>query len=302
MGVIQDNGDLPDLDIATEADPTGARQQVSLSPATLTALENITATLDAASLAALETTSVANLLNPHPVSGTVNVANFPTGQTVDVTDRAARENGRIRVWNGTDEASILGRASIPSATDYGMAVVPLNIPRPSYQAVTGEITSGVAVATAQSLTLWHSATFVKDVFIIEIGANVGVQHTAGRFAFELQYIVAEAATPGGTQLSPQALDRGLAASGLTVRQLPAQPSNTGAVFQRAVQAPAAAATPQGTNYDGVVIYRAKDLDDYSDAIKLRNGVAEGLTVRQNIITALTTAPVFSVYARWVERA
>lgn len=302
MGVIQDNGDLPDLDIATEADPTGNRQQVSLSPATLTALENITATLDAASLAALETITVANLLNPHPVSGTVSVANFPAGQTVDVTDRAARENGRFRVWNGTDEASVLGRGAIPSATDYGMAVVPLNIPRPSYQAVTGEITSGVAVATAQLMTVWHPSNLAKDAFIIEIGANVGVQHTAGRFSFDLQYISAENATPGGTTVTAQPLDRALSVSGLVVRQAPAAPTTIGQVFQRAAQGPATAATPQGTNYDGVVIYRAKDLNDYSDAIKLRNGVAEGLTVRQNIITALTTAPVFSVYARWVERA
>jgi hypothetical protein len=81
MGTTLDNGDLPDVAMATEADPTGDRQMVALSPATLTALESVTAALDAATLAALETISVANLLNPHPVS----VGNFPATQPVSGT-------------------------------------------------------------------------------------------------------------------------------------------------------------------------------------------------------------------------
>lgn len=330
MGTLLDNGELPDVDTATEASPTGDVQLVGLSSASLAALENVTAALDAATLAALETITVANLLNPHPVSGTVSVGNLPATQpvsgtvgvsnfpatqpvtgtfwqatqpvsgSVDVTDRAGREAGRVRVWDGTDEATVLSRGTVPSSADKGLCVVSLNQPRPSYQAVTTEITSGTAVAVARSLSIWHPAALAKDVYILEIGANVGVQHTAGRFAFELTFISAESAT--GTAVTAQQLDRSQPASGLSIRQAVTAETATGAIFQRAVQGPSAAATPQGTNYDGVVIYRAKDLDDYSDAILLRNGQAEGLLVRQNILATLTTAPIFSVYARWVERA
>lgn len=313
MGTTLDNGDLPDVTMATEAQPTGDVQLVALSAASLAALEQVTAALDAASLAALETISVGNFPATQPVSGTVT-ANAGTGPwpmtdnggsltvdgAVDQTDRPAREAGRVRLWDGTDEATVLPRGTVPTAADKGICVVPLNQPRPAYQAVTAEITSGTAIAVARPLQIWHPATLAKDVYILEIGANVGVSHTAGRFAFELSFVSAESAT--GNVVTAQPLDRGQPASGLSLRSVATAETLTGAVFQRAVQGPSAAATPQGTNYDGVVIYRAKDLDDYSDAILLRNGVAEGLLVRQNILATLTTAPIFSVYVRWVERA
>lgn len=239
-----------------------------------------------------------------PVSGPITDAQLRASSVpVDVSDRAARENGRVRLWDGADEATVIQRGTIPSATDKGLAVVPLNQPRPSYQVVTPEITSGTAVAIARPLQLWHPATLLKDVFIIEIGANVGVQHTAGRFAFEIEFITAESATGTLITANVQQMNRGDSVTGLTARHsVTAETPVAAGVFQRAVQGPSAATTPQGTNYDGVVIYRAKDLDDYSDAILLRNGVAEGLLVRQNIIAILTGAPIYSIYARWIERA
>ena len=222
---------------------------------------------------------------------------------VDASDRAVREVGRVRIWDGADEATVIPRGTVPTANDKGMCVVSLNVPRPAYQVVTGEITSGTAVAVANPLTIWHPVTLTKDVFITEIGVNVRIVQTAGTYAFELSFISAEAATPGGTTLTPQQLDRSQPASGLTVRQSPTgAPTLTGQIFQRAAQALPAAAVPQISNYDGIVVYRARDLDDYSDAILLRNGQAEGIVIRQNIITTLSTAPVFSVYARYVERA
>lgn len=222
---------------------------------------------------------------------------------VDTSDKPTREAGRVRIWDGADEATVIQRGVAPSASDKGLAVVPLNQPRPSYQVVTPEITSGTAVAIARPLQLWHPATLLKDVFIIEIGANVGVQHTAGRFAFEIEYITVESATGTLITTNVQQTNRGDPNTGLTARHsVTAETPATAGVFQRAVQGASTAATPQGTNYDGVVIYRAKDLDDYSDAIVLRNGVAEGLLVRQNILAILTGAPIYSVYARWIERA
>lgn len=207
--------------------------------------------------------------------------------------------------DGSDNvAALIQRGTLPGANDYGLAVVPLNTPRPAYQVVTPEITSGTAVAIARPLQLWHPAALLKDVFIIELGANIGVPHTAGRFAFEIEFITAESATGTLTTANAQQTNRADPATGLTVRHsVTAETAAAAGVFQRAVQQPyVQASNTAGTNYDGVVIYRAKDLDDYSDAIKLRNGVGEGLLVRQNILATLTGAPIYSVYARWVERA
>lgn len=249
-----------------------------------------------------------------PVSGTLTDAQLRASAvpvsgngTFDTSDRTTREVGRVRLWDGVDEATIIPRGSVPSPTDKGVAVVSLNVARPSYQVVTPEITSGTAVAVARPLQIWHPNTSLKDVFILEIGANVGVMHTAGRYSFEIEFITAESATGTLITTNVQQTNRGDAATGCAVRHsVTGETAATAGVFQRAVQAPFTTTTSgvqaPATNYDGVVIYRAKDLDDYSDAIMLRNGVNEGLLVRQNILSILTGAPIYSIYARWVERA
>jgi hypothetical protein len=239
-----------------------------------------------------------------PVSGTFWQATQPVSlatNTPDVTDRATREVGRARLWDGTDEATVIPRGTAAASTDKGLAVVVLPARQPTYQCVTAEITSGTAIATAQNLTFFHPNTLAKDVFIVEIGVNVRIVQTAGTFGWELQFFTAEGGTPGGTALTPQPLNLGDAASGLTVRTSP-----TGAVtvagqtFQRASFPLPAAATPfDGSSNHGTIIFRAETPEE---GITLRSGQAEGLLVRQNIIATLTTAPVFNIYARYIERA
>lgn len=223
--------------------------------------------------------------------------------TPDVTDRAARELGRTRIWDGTDEATVLPRGTVPGASEKGLCVVPLNQPRPAYQVVSGQLTSPTAVAVTQVMALWHPSTLAKDVFIIEIGVNYqSAAWATGRFDWRLTFISADATT-GGTTATPQPLDLSLPASGVLVSfQRTAGATTTGQVFQRAGQPAPAAGTPYITAYDGVVIFRAKDLDDYSDAIRLRSGVSEGLLVQQDISVTIATAPIFNIYARWIERA
>lgn len=237
-----------------------------------------------------------------PVSdGAGSLTVDPNAGTVwDVSDRAAREAGRVRLWDGTDEATVLPRGTVPTASDKGVCVVPLNVIRPSYQVVTTEITSATTVGVKQNLHLWHPASLAKDVFIVEIGVNTRIVQTAGTFAWELSFT--SAIGTGGTTATPQQLNNADPASGVEARIVQTGGGTLkGQIFQRASQPLPAAATPW-VGYDGIVIYRAKDLDDYSDAILLRNGIAEGLNIQQNVIAALTTAPIFSIYARWVERA
>lgn len=241
---------------------------------------------------------------PVPVSGTFWQTTQPVSLATnapDVTDRAAREAGRVRLWDGTDEATILPRGTVPTAADKGVCVVPLNVSRPAYQVVTAEITLATTVGVKECLNLWHPSSLTKDVFILEIGVNLGVPFTVGRMAYEISFT--SAIGTGGATVTPQQLNRADPASGLEARVVKTGGGTlAGAIFQRATQAPASAANPNSTNYDGIVVYRAKDLDDYSDAILLRNGVAEGLNVQANVLTALTGAPIITVYARYVERA
>lgn len=241
-----------------------------------------------------------------PVSGTFWQATQPVSmatQAPDVTDRATREVGRVRLWDGTDEATVIPRGSVPASTDKGLAVVPLNVSRPAYQVVSGQLTSPTAVAVTQVMALWHPSSLAKDVYVIEIGVNYqSAAWATGRFDWRLTFISADATT-GGTTATPQPLDQSLPASGMLVSfQRTAGATAAGQVFQRAAQPAPAAATPYITSYDGVVIYRAKDLDDYSDAIRLRSGVAEGVLVQQDIAVTVATAPIFNIYARWIERA
>jgi hypothetical protein len=232
------------------------------------------------------------------------IAADANGMDVDVTriaDSPTREVGRARIWDGTDEATVIPRDTEPTATDKGLAVVPLKTPRPGYQVVTPEITAPTAIGVTRPLQLWHPSSLAKDVFITEIGVNIaGAAITAGRYAWELSFISAESAT--GTVITPQQMNRGDAASGLTVRQAVTAETLTGQIFQRATSGPMVAATPNITQYDGVVIFRSKDVDAYSDAITLRNGQAEGLLVRLNIIATLTGVAIFTAYCRFIERA
>lgn len=223
--------------------------------------------------------------------------------TTDPSDRATREVGRTRIWDGTDEATVLPRGTVPTGSEKGVCVVPLNVSRPAYQVVSGQLTGPTAVAVTQVMSIWHPSSVAKDIFIIEIGVNYqSVTHATGRFDYQLTFTSADAAT-GGTTATPQPLDTSLPASGALVsfqRTTGATPS--GQIFQRAAQPAITTSTPYITAYDGIVIYRAKDLDDYSDAIRLRNGIAEGLLVQSNIAVALAAAPIFNIYARWIERA
>lgn len=246
------------------------------------------------------------------LSGTlaVTVGNFPATQAVtlatnipDITDRATRETGRVRLWDGTDEATVIPRDSASTSTDKGLAVVKLSQHAPGYQVVTTEITSATTVGVKENLTLWHPAATAKNVYIVEIGANIRVVQSVGTFAWELQYISAENGTPGGTTITAQPLNLGDAASGLTTRQVPTgAPTVSGQIFQRASFPLPAAATPYTGGPEGFIIFRAEDRDNFTDAIQFRSGQAEGLRISQDVLAAITTAPVFTLYVKYVERA
>lgn len=168
---------------------------------------------------------------------------------------------------------------------------------PSYQVVSNEITSALTTGVKQNLSLFHPKSSKRDVLITEIGVNVRIVQTAGTFAWELDFISAENGTPGGTQRTPQPLNGG-PASELVVREVvTGAPTGTGAKIQRASFPLPAAATPF-VQPEGFIIFRAQDEDE---RILLPAGADRGINVTQNVLAALTTAPVFSVYVRFIEQ-
>src|SRR3954468_6215335 len=66
-----------------------------------------TVALDAATLAALETISVANLLNPHPVS---------VATAIDISDRTARLLGHVQVDNFPVSQTVAGTVTANAGT------------------------------------------------------------------------------------------------------------------------------------------------------------------------------------------
>lgn len=307
-GTIAVSGPLTDAQLRASAVPvsaaalplpTGAAKDTTLTDGTQRV--GGTVAISAAALplpagAATDRTTAAAPMSVRTSDGTAFI------DPRDMTDRAAREAGRVRVWDGVDEATVIPRGGSPVSTDKALAVMPLISGRPVYQLVTPERTMPTLTAAALDylLTLWHPATLTKDVFILEIGVNIRGVQTAGAFAFELSFMSAENATPGGTAVTPQPLSLANAASGLTVRSAPAAPTLTGQLFQRASFPLPAAATPLvGPGYESLIVYRAHEPDD---AIVLRSGFAEGLAVRTNVLTAITTAPIYNCYCRFMERA
>jgi hypothetical protein len=237
-------------------------------------------------------------------SGTVNarIAQrvMPVAPYVSV-QQSATAPIQTQVGDGSNQATVIPRGTAEASTDKGISVVPLAPKLPTYQVVTTEITSATATGVKENLTLWHASTVTKDVFITEIGVNTRVVQTAGTFAWELQFISAENGTPGGTTITAQPLNLGDAASGLTIRQVvTGAPVVTGQIFQHAAfPLPAAASPFDGSSSEATILFRA---ESPSEAIVLRNGQNEGLRITQNIAATLTTAPIFTIYVRYIERA
>jgi hypothetical protein len=100
---------------------------------------------------------------PVPVSGTVT-ATGPLTDTqlrasavpVDVSDRDARSVGRVRVWDGTNPASLLN--ATPAGTEYGLGIRDLSQP--------DVVNSGTLTASGQAVTITcpgEQTTWALDV-------------------------------------------------------------------------------------------------------------------------------------------
>lgn len=165
---------------------------------------------------------------------------------------------------------------------------------PSYRVWTGEVTLATAISRNAIVTLWHPATQTTSVYIQKIMLHMRVGHTAGNLHIKTQFISGENATPGGTVINPQQLNRGNPNSGLTIRQSPAVPTRVGNLIDDYTKM--AAALSGGADDSSYSLYRA----DEAESIELRAGQAEGVEISADIIAALTGAPILVIGVEYTE--
>lgn len=170
--------------------------------------------------------------------------------------------------------------------------------RTTYSCGTGTITGATATGTKTLAYLWHPSTVTAlrydllTVFVSQTGAGVG-----GTQRLELRRITAENVTPGGTTGTILAHNPSAAASGATVRIAPtgAPTIATGNFGQ--VDVPTAvmgsAAFPVHPN--------GQTLEDAEPWI-MPASQAFGYVITQEVLTTITTAPVFEVTFCWTEYA
>jgi hypothetical protein len=161
----------------------------------------------------------------------------------------------------------------------------------AFEANSAEITLATTTGIKELVTLFHPATEAKSYYVTFVEVFNSVAQTAGRAVFELQFITAEAGTPGGTQVTPQCISDRTASSAALVRSgVTAAPTTAGQVFARRGSTGTTAFQP----------HRVFEPTTFEDCIKLRGGQAEGIRFTANVMAAITGAPIYTVRVRWIE--
>src|SRR3954469_14384956 len=95
----------------------------------------------------------------------------------------------------------------------------------AFEANGAEVTLATTSGVKELVTIFHPATEAKSYFVTFIEVFNAVAQTAGRAVFELQFITAEAGTPGGTQVTPQCIsDRTVTSAALVRSGATAEPT------------------------------------------------------------------------------
>lgn len=232
---------------------------------------------------------------PVPVSGPLTDAQLrATAVPVDVNDRAAREVGRVRLWDGTDEATLLPVRTQPATTEKSLPAIILPGRLPIYGCTTTTITPAITIGVKELLAIWAASGDAKDKYIMSLVVSILVTtaSTAGRSALRVSTITS--APTGGTELAKVDIS-GAGASGMTnTMQVKTGGGAIGSTFIREL-------TQWTTTTAGrhrVPLFEARRPED---AILLRGGVSSGISIdieREVAHTALVD--LITVYARWME--
>lgn len=162
---------------------------------------------------------------------------------------------------------------------------------PAYVANTGPITGATAVSVKSLALIFHPNTVTKRYSILRIHVNQ-IAGVAGTQRIELNRITADGAT--GTLATIVAKDLGDTASLATLR------FNAGTAPTRAAGILVGADMPVSLagNFDIPLINTFEVVE--GKPFIARASIAEGYEVVQNVITTITTAPVFNISWEWIE--
>jgi len=140
------------------------------------------------------------------VDGTFWQATQPVSlatNTPDVTDRAAREVGRVRLWDGTDEATIMPLRTAPASTEKVLNVREIPNRLATFNATIATQTPAITIGVKELLALWHASTGTKDIYIVEVwvaGLVTAASTTGGRTTVRISTITT--APTGGVAITP----------------------------------------------------------------------------------------------------
>lgn len=159
----------------------------------------------------------------------------------------------------------------------------------AFTAASGLVSTGTAVALKSIAYLWHPATSPKRVELRRIVVSFGAGAGAGHVLFRAVRITAVNAAPGGTPLTPVALD-GSDSTTLVLQTNVTNPPT------RASSSDYFCAVAPGTLADR----HEWVLAPHGKPIVLRASVGEGLEIIADVKAVLTTAMQVSACFEWVE--
>jgi hypothetical protein len=226
-------------------------------------------------------------------AGTLRVTNA-TDDTYDVSDRAAREVGRVRLWDGTDEMTLLPLRTVPGTEKL---VPTFEIPNrlPTYGCTTTTVTPAITIGVKELLAIWHASSSTKDKYIVEITATglvVTASTATGRSALRVSTITS--APTGGTELTKVDIS-GAGASDMTnTMQVKTGGGAIGSTFIRKL-------TEFATSPIGRIEVPLFQASNPGNGIQLRAGSGVGISIDLERETAHTTlVDVWQVAVRWIE--
>lgn len=212
---------------------------------------------------------------------------------VDVTDEATREVGRNRIWDGTDEMTVLPVRTQPATTEKALPVIQLPTRMPVYGVTTIEIAPAITVGVKELLALWYTGG-TKDIYIMEIhvASLITTASTAGRSLIRVSTITS--APTGGTEESKVDISGGGASAITNAMRVKTGGGAIGATF---IRRPWLFATqPLGRVSEAV--FKTNDL---GDAIILRGGSSSGISIDEERAVAHTAmVEQVTVGVRWIE--
>ncbi len=198
------------------------------------------------------------------------------------------EPGLVVREAGKGQQATASSTSVVLASDHG--VLPIDFPDTFTYAVstTNNAVSATNNSTSSLAYLWHPSAVTKTYKIWRIVVSTNNLGSTSQLMFKVARITAEAGTPGGTSLTPVALNGG---------------SASGSVFRFQATGAPTRVSPEVLTRLAVGSAFSTSVMDFPNNISpltCRAGVAEGWEVRLEVMTTALSNLRISVEFLWTE--